>query len=510
MFVGKSAGTTIAEHRVNLGQNLDNCEFDENSQAAFRARLDECLDALRLLHDRETFGVGPTTIGAELELFLIDDDAAPAPLNQKIREAARDPRIALELDRFNLELNSTPVPLAGHPFAALGREFEELLGLLSKQARSHDTRVVAIGILPTVAIEALRNSAITDLPRYTTLNHALRNGRGSPFEICIAGDDPLVTHADDVAFEGANTSFQVHLRVNPADFAATFNAIQLATAPVVAASGNSPLFLGHRLWEETRIALFKQAVDNRTIPPTGRKPQPRVSFGQGWAQQGALELFAEAVELHSPLLPVISDENPVEIATAGEVPSLRELRLHQGTVWRWNRPVYDGGQGGHLRVELRSLPAGPTIVDMLANSALHIGLALGLASDFGDDIQKFDFEEARTNFYRAAQFGLSAELAWPRDGRVIHRPAGELVLDLLPVARRGLIEANVNADEVDQLLGIVRERVDSGQTGAVWQRRWFERLRLEVGRDAALAQLVERYLANSTDGQPVHTWSAEH
>ena len=237
--------------------------------------------------------------------------ARPLPQNQAVRAAAGDPRVTVELDRFNLELNATPTPLAGRPFAALGEELRLLLDRVADAAGQHGGRLALIGILPTLRRADLDPGAMTDLPRYRALDRGLRRLRQDPFHIRIAGDDPLELASDDVALEGANTSFQVHLRVDPADFTRTYNAVQLATAPVLAVAGNSPTFLGHRLWEETRIALCKQSIDDRD----GRGPRrrlARVAFGTGWLREGPLELFAESVRLHQPLLPVLGDQEPLD------------------------------------------------------------------------------------------------------------------------------------------------------------------------------------------------------
>ena len=238
-----------------------------------------------------------------------------------------------------------------------------------------------VGILPTLRAEDLQLAALSDAARYRALNNGLRRLRQEPFRIRIDGADPLELAADDVGLEGANTSFQVHLRVDPDRFADHFNAAQLATGPVLAVAGNSPTFLGHRLWEETRVALFKQAVDDRDAAGRSSRRVSRVAFGTGWIATGAMELLEESVRLHEPVLPVLGAERPLERLAAGRVPALDELRLHQSTVWRWNRAIYDPAGGGHLRIELRALPAGPTVVDMLANAAFLLGLTLALAPD---------------------------------------------------------------------------------------------------------------------------------
>jgi hypothetical protein len=490
-----------------MGSGIDQEAFEELDYARFQQRLTQCLATLGRLLARPGFGVGPATLGAELELFLVDGAARPLPQNQAVCAAAGDRRVTLELDRFNLELNATPTLLAGHPFAALGEELRLLLGRVADAARGHGGRVALVGILPTLRRADLHPGAISDLPRYRALDHGLRRLRQAPFRIRITGADPLELHSDDVALEGANTSFQVHLRVDPAAFARTYNAVQLATAPVLAVAGNSPTFLGHRLWEETRIALCKQSIDDRD----GRGPRrrlARVALGTGWLREGPLELFADSVRLHQPLLPVLGDQHPLAGGDRWQAPPLEELRLHQGTVWRWNRAIYDPASGGHLRIEMRALPAGPTVTDMLANAALLIGLSRWLAAQEERWTYRLSFERAEHGFYRAAQHGLAAELSWPvgQDGRLRMLPAAELVPELLPAARDGLVDAGVAAAEADHLLGVIAARVTSGQTGAVWQRRMLATLEPGFGRERALAAMLERYLEYAATDQPVHTW----
>jgi hypothetical protein len=292
-----------------MGTEIDQEDFDEGDYQRFAERLDECLSALGQLLERPGFGAGPATIGAELELFLVDAAARPLPHNQAIRAAAADPRVSLELNRFNLELNASPALLAGQPFTALGGELDQLLDHVTGAAKQRAGRTALIGILPTLERADLGPGMMTDAPRYRALGNSLQRLRPDPFRIQITGADPLELASDDVGLEGANSSFQIHLRVNPGRFTRSYNAIQLATAPVLAVSGNSPTFLGHRLWEETRIAVFKQSVDDRG----GQGPRRRLAraaLGTGWLRGGPLELFTESVRLHQPLLPALSPPQP--------------------------------------------------------------------------------------------------------------------------------------------------------------------------------------------------------
>jgi gamma-glutamyl:cysteine ligase YbdK (ATP-grasp superfamily) len=494
-----------------MGLAIDRDQFDPVDYQRFEERLEESLLALGRLLERPGFGVGPTTVGAELELFLIDWRARALPLNQEVRAEAADPRLVLEIDLFNLELNLTPAPLAGRPFSAFGGEVEEALAVVRRAAARHGGRVAMIGILPTLRPEDLRLAALSDGPRYRALNNGIRRLRQEPFRIGIDGADPLALTADDVALEGANTSFQVHLRVDPERFTANYNAIQLATGPVLAVAGNSPIFLGHRLWEETRVALFKQAVDDRDTAGKASRRVCRTAFGSGWVRDGAAELFEQSVRLHEPIMPALSAERPLDRLDGGQTPGLEELRLHQSTVWSWNRAVYDPTAGGHLRVEMRALPAGPTVVDMLANAAFHLGLALALAPDAGTWTRRLPFQQVHHNFYRAAQLGLGAALAWPLDPgwRVRTLPVAELARRLLPTARQGLQEAGVAGDETDRLLAVIEARVTTAQTGAAWQRRTLAALEPRLGRERALAAMLERYVEHQAVGQPVHTWPVE-
>jgi hypothetical protein len=486
-----------------VGTDIVKEEFDESDYQRFAERLEECLSELGQLLRRPGFGTGPATVGAELELFMVDGAARPLPLNQAIRAAAADPRVTVELDRFNLELNASPVPLAGRSFAALGGELNVLLDHVARVVGDHAGRLALIGILPTLSRADLGPGFMTDVARYRALSAGLRRLRQDPFRIRIAGEDPLELTSDDVGLEGANSSFQVHLRVDPAGFTRTYNAVQLATAPALAVSGNSPTFLGHRLWDETRIALFKHSVDDR-CGHGPRRRTARTSLGTGWLRGGPLDLFTESVRLYPPLLPALRQPPP---RTGEQAPPLDELRLHQSTVWRWNRAIYDPASGGHLRIEMRALPAGPTVIDMLANAAFLIGLSLWLARQDQQWTYALPFERADNGFYRAAQHGLAARLTWPAGHRDQIRTvtAAKLVAELVPAARQGLVEAGVAAEEADWLLDVIAARAASGQTGAAWQRAMLAASR-HHDPERALAVMLDRYLECAETGLPVHTW----
>ena len=493
-----------------MGLEVEQESFTSEDFRKFEDRLDECLQALQHVLARPGFGRGPRTLGAEVELDLVDAKGAPAPVNEEVLARAHDERLTLEVDRFNLEVNARPVPLAGAPFTALAHEIDTAVARVQAAAAGCGAYPVHIGTLPSLTPESLTRAALTDRCRYRALSDSIRRLRCTPFPIHIEGQDTLNIEVDDVTLEGANTSFQIHLRVDPFEFAAFHTAAQLATAPVLAMSANSPVFLGRRLWEETRVALFRQSVDDRNNAHADDWRPARVSFGHGWCRHGALEAFAESVGLHEPLLPVLSSEAPLAACADGGVPALEELRLHHGTVWHWNRAVYDPTGDGHLRIELRALPAGPSVIDMVANAAFLVGLTLALVPEVQRLQGGITFGQARRNFYQAARRGLHAELLWlmapHKRTRVF--AARELLGEMLEWAEQGLQDHGVSGAEAQRWLGVCKERLRVGQTGARWQRHMFDELLAKGhGPEAAGRALVNAYRARQQEGRPVHEWS---
>jgi gamma-glutamyl:cysteine ligase YbdK (ATP-grasp superfamily) len=487
-----------------VGIDVERDSFTPEDFREFSQRLHVSLDLLRQVLAREGFGEGPMSFGAELEMFLIDDAGAPLLLNEQILEDAHDDQLTVELNQFNLEFNTTPSSLSESPFSSLGVQLLTRIERLRAIAAQRGARLALVGILPTLQHGHFVPQVITDVPRYRALARLLRARRAGPFELHIDGEEPLRVAHEDVSLEGATTSWQLHLRVPPARFARLYNSAQLATAPALAVAANSPVFLGHRLWQETRVALFKQAVDERTPPERRSHKQPRVSFGTRWLEQGALELFEENVHQFSPVLPVVSSHAPDALDLRLAPPELEELRVHCGTIWRWNRPVYDPAEGGHLRIEMRALPAGPTISDMLSNAAFMVGATLACEREIEASVLPFHLAE--DNFYRAAQFGLDAELNWPTNTGVRTVSARELVLELVPKAGRALVESGVAAQECRGALSVVAQRAERGQTGARWQSLRLSQLDARLPRDEALRQMLSDYLKHSERGEPVHLW----
>lgn len=491
-----------------MGIDIDHTSFDETDHAAFAARLEENLEALLELLADPGFGEGPASLGSELEMYVVDGAGNPLHANEEILAQANDPHLTLELNRYNLEFNLSPYDLSASAFAATEGEILTRLAQLRAVAARRGGRIVPIGILPTLRQTDFGAQCITRRKRYHALVNQLIQRRGDRFRIDIDGADPLRLELADITLEGANTSFQVHYRVRPRHYADTFNAVQMITPLALALGANSPTLFGHRLWHETRIPLFKQSIDTRHADRYRPREPARVNFGQGWARRGAAELFREVARIYPPLLPVCSAVSPREELAGGVTPSLAELRLHQGTVWLWNRPIFDNLDGGHLRIEMRALPAGPTAVDMVANAAFLVGLAEGLRPRVNDLLPGLPFAWAEYNFYRAAQHGLDARLLWPAPGRSEHREqcVTQIIGALLPLARAGLETLGVAAAESARYLDIIEQRLQRRQTGATWQLGKLARLRAKMPLPDALHELLETYMEHSMANQPVAEW----
>ncbi|MCB1706841.1 MAG: glutamate--cysteine ligase [Halioglobus sp.] len=487
-----------------MGIDINKTTFTPADYRQFAEALQDNLVALEGLLATEGFGEGAGSVGAELEMYIVDKDGYPLHLNQEICDAAEDPQLSLELNRYNLEYNLSPRTLGDSPFLGTEREILAKLAQLGELAATFGGRLVSIGILPTLRQADLGAHCVTDRKRYHALVGQLLR-RCQQFRIDIDGVDPLQLDMADITLEGANTSFQLHYRVQPRHFADTFNAIQLMTPLALAMGGNSPTLFGHQLWQETRIPLFKQSIDTRQVDRYAWNEPARVNFGQGWVRRGALELFAEVVNLYPPLLPICA---PRDGGEAGRAPSLAELRLHQSTVWLWNRPVYDCANGGHLRIEMRALPAGPTAVDMVANAAFLTGLAEGVRGDINRLLPAIPFAMAEYNFYRAAQHGIDAVLVWPdaRQSGCDEQPVATIVERLLPTALKGLDSIGIDAAEAQYYLGVIERRLARRQTGASWQGAKLASLKQRMPMQVAQQGMLEEFIAYSHSNLPVSEW----
>ena len=488
-----------------MGEHNVDSRMDEAQLRAFTKSLLQDLQALERMIDRGMFESGVRRIGAEQEMFLIDDAYRPAPLATEVLAELDSPKFTTELARFNLEANLTPLSFGGDCLSRLEAEIEELLGAARRGAEACGARVLLTGILPSLRLADLGLDNMTPVPRYLALNHAMRRMRGRDFQFLIKGLDELEVTHDNIMLESANTSFQIHFQVAPDEFARLYNLAQAVTAPVLAAAVNSPLLLGRRLWHETRVALFQQSIDVRSAAHQARGLRPRVSFGEGWIKRSILEIFREDVARFRILLATGIGESPLAEVDSGRAPKLTALRLHNGTVYRWNRPCYGVHDGvPHLRIESRVLPAGPTVKDEIANAALFYGLMSALGEEYEDVAKVMPFDDAKGNFVAAARHGLKAQFTW-LDQKTY--TAGDLLLDhLLPMAHAGLESRGVDGDDIDGYLQVVAERVRSEQTGAQWMLSSHARLANHSSGDACARELAAALLERQLTGRPVHTW----
>ena len=491
-----------------MGKEIDRIDFSDQDYKKFAAKLRRNLSAVKEVLAQSGFGVGERSVGAELELYIIDAKGMPVPINQQLLNDAADKRLTLELNRYNLEANLTPQRLDASPFKRMEEEMEAMLATLNELAAHYQARVLPIGILPTLKPRHFSRDMMTPGKRYEMLTTELRKRRKDKFHIRLKGEESLSIKTDLVTCEGANTSLQIHYRSSPERFVKLYNAFQLITPLLIGIGCNSPFFLGRRLWHETRIPLFKQSIDGRDKQERALHLPARVHFGHGWLRNSAVELFAEAVYLHEPLVPLCSKENPHSMLAQNKLPTLNELCLHLGSIWPWNRVVYDPHGEGHVRIEMRSLSAGPTSIDMVANAAFFIGLAEGLYEHVDELILATPYKYLEKNLYSAARSGMQAKVLWPSIQRMAleQQPLMAVVERLLPVAEQGLQDLGIDATERNRYMQCIRQRVEKRQSGAAWQLNQFARLHQKHGRDRALRKMLAHYARQSAQNIPVADW----
>lgn len=488
-----------------MGDQDVRSDSDQATMHTFmRALLDEAR-ALEHMLGTDLIETGVRRIGAEQEIFLVDRACRPASLSGPVLDQIDDPRFTHELAQFNLEANLSPQLLGGDCLRRMEDEANELLGVARRAAEAVGAQTVLTGILPTLKQSDLTLENMVQVPRYRALNDTVIAMRGSDFRLAIKGIDQLDLKHDNLMLEACNTSFQVHFQVSPDEFANLYNIAQAVTGPVMAAAVNSPLLLGRRLWQETRIAVFEHSVDSRSEVHQARGHQPRVHFGNDWIESSVTEIFKEDIaRFRIVLTNDVDDEDPFAMIERGEAPPLRALRLHNGTVYRWNRACYGVVDGlAHLRIENRVLPAGPTVLDEVSNAAFFFGLmsALGQRDDIRDHMS---FDEAKRNFFAAARDGLKAQQTW-LDGHVV--PAGTLINDtLIPLAKEGLEASGISGADIDRYIGTVARRVGAGRTGARWALESIAQMDQKVTLDERLRHLVAATIRNQSSERPIVDW----
>ncbi len=489
-----------------MGRDIQAIKISGEDRRKYRDKVRRSLDAFaRMLRER-MFEEHPSTVGQEIELNLVDERGMPSMRNAAALDAIASPAWATEVGQFNLEINVPPRMLDGDALATLETELRADLNAADARARTVGSHLVMVGILPTLAEHDVHEGSMSANERYRVLNEQIFAARGEDMSISIDGPEQLLTHCDSITPEAACTSVQLHLQVSPDAFAHYWNAAQAIAGVQAALAANSPFLFGRQLWHETRIPLFEQSTDTRPDELKEQGVRPRVWFGERWITS-VFDLFEENLRYFPALLPICEDEDPVAVLDRGAIPQLDEMSLHNGTVYRWNRPVY-GVVGGrpHLRVENRVLPAGATIADVVANAAFYYGLVRSLAEAQRPIWTQMSFTTAAENLQEAARHGLDAQLYWPGVGDT---PVTELILRrLLPLAREGLGRWGVDEAVAGRLLGIIEQRCLTGQTGAAWQIATVAELTSRSGLDRreALRQMTRRYIEHMHSNEPVHTW----
>jgi gamma-glutamylcysteine synthetase len=473
---------------MQMGQEINSSNFQQCDFEQFHQRLAAETRLLGEMLRNGKLDSSDPVAGYELEAWLIDAIGNPAPQNAQFLKSLADPDVVAELATFNVELNGPPEPLAGHALSRMQQSLEANWLRCRRVADSMGLHLLVLGILPTIRPKDLILDNMSQLKRYIALNQQILRLRGGrAIELHIEGDETLSLRHDDVMLESATTSFQIHLQIDANLAGRYYNAAKIASAAIVAVSANSPFLFGRQLWEETRIPLFEQAVSVGASDRTNR-----VSFGFRYVKESIFEVFESNLERYPVLLPMLSDDDAC---------TLSHLRLHNGTIWRWNRPLVGFNANGqpHIRIEHRVVPAGPTHVDQFANAAFFYGLVNAFTNAEMAPEVRLPFAACRSNFYHAAKEGMSAEVEW-LDGE--RGSLKTLCLDvLLDQAQEGLTLAGIDHHEAAYYLDVIRQRLQSGQTGAAWQKKWVDRHGPQW-RDLTLS-----YAEHQQSAQPVHRWS---
>jgi len=488
----------MGEHNVRPDNS------DSAHQAFMRSLLEE-VRALDLMISRGMIESGVRRIGAEQEMFIVDSAFGPACRAQELLQQITDPRFTNELGLFNLESNLSPRLLGGDCLHQMEQEALELYKTARETAARAGCDIALVGILPTLTTEHLGLDSMMPEPRYFALNDAMRSLRGEEFRFRINGIDQLAITHDNVMLEACNTSFQIHFQVGAEEFARLYNIAQVVTAPLLAASVNSPLLLGRRLWHETRIAVMEHSVDSRSSTHQARGQHPRVHFGDCWIDESVTEIFKDDIARNRILLTTATEDDPLGMVERGEAPSLNALRLHNGTIYRWNRPCYGVSNGvAHLRIENRVVPAGPTIVDEIANAAFFIGMMAGMAEQQPNVRDQIRFDDVKTNFLAAAREGIRAQMNWFGDS---YTPVKELITQqLLPLAREGLEQMAVDRGDIERYLGVLEDRVNKRRTGARWLLESLEGMGEQGTPNQRMRCLVSSLVHQQSSGHPIAEW----
>ncbi len=478
---------------------------NESSRQDFMKALLEEVRALEAMLEEGMVESGVSRIGAEQEMFLINSASRPALTALDVLEKLDDERFTHELGLFNIEANLSVQEFKSDCLSRMESEAQEVYAKARAAAHQCDSEIALVGILPTLTLKNLGLDSMVPIPRYHALNEAFMALRGHNLQFAINGTDQLVVNHDNLMMEACNTSFQVHFQVSPADFARLYNIAQVVTAPLLAASVNSPILLGKRLWHETRISVFEYSVDARSETHQARGLKPRVHFGNDWVDKSVTEIFKEDIARFRVILTTETEDDPLAMVAQGIAPKLKALCLHNGTVYRWNRACYGVHNGiPHLRIENRVIPSGPTVIDEIANTAFFVGMMAGMSKEYVDIREQITFQDIKANFMAAARAGIRAQMNWFGD---THMPARKLILDeLLPLAESGLQDYGVEQKDIDKYLGVLKDRVSTRRNGARWALESLEGMNDIGTEDQRMRCLVSSMVEQQITGRPISEW----
>ncbi|MAB65671.1 MAG: CBS domain-containing protein [Bacteroidetes bacterium] len=488
----------MGEERVKLAKS------NEDVQRFMKNVLKDARALEKMLED-DWFETDVIRIGAEQELCLIDEHGKAMPNAMEVMDALGDGNYTTEIAKFNIEINLDPLEFKDNCLSQMEENLQNEVAYVREKVQELGGDILLTGILPSIRKSDVAIENLTPLPRYKALCDAIDNMRGKEYEIRIQGMDELLMKFDTPLLEGCNTGYQIHLQIKPDEFVSKYNIAQAIAAPVLASAVNSPILLGKRLWAETRIALFHQSVDTRGVGDHLRDSLPRVTFGSDWLRGSILDIYKEDISRYRVLLSSNVEENVDELLKNGIPPKLMALNVHNGTVYRWNRPCYGiGGGKPHLRIENRVLPSGPTVVDEIANTAFWLGLMNGMEDAYSDITKVLDFDNARLNFFAASKMGLDTKFIWTDDRKVTARDL--IKEELLPIARAGLEKVNILESDINTYLGVIEDRVESAQTGSYWVVKSYGKLIKENNREQTLSTITGAMAKNQQKGEPVHKW----
>lgn len=470
-----------------MGQQKLSIAKDPETRKHFLKHLLHDVEAIEKMIEMDLFEKGVTRIGAEQEFCLVDGHYKPSKKATSVLGIIDDEHFTPELAKYNLEINLDPLEISPDCFSILHEQLRQLLNLAEGAADKIGDKVILTGILPSIDFRAVQIEYLTPKERYRALTEILYELRGEDFELNITGVDELILSHNNILFEACNTSFQCHLQVDPDNFSDMYNWAQLISGPVLSIAANSPLLLGKQLWAETRIALFQQSIDTRAKLFSFREREQRVTFGNRWIE-GVADVFKNDIARHTLLFSSDIEQDSLEALNAGDIPKLQALQLHNGTIYKWNRPCYGVTNGvPHMRIENRYIPSGPTETDEVANLAFWVGLMSNMPAHYSGNWDSFAFEDAKENFYKAAMWGIQSGMVWEDK----YLSAKALILDvLLPIAREGLQKLKISRDDIDQYLSVIEKRASGHLTGSRWLVNSYRNLKKELGREEAAVALT--------------------